>query len=285
MRLFTTKKAQEVTTSKAFYWLIGLLVAVALAYAMWGFGANFVATLTQTPELVAQDLIIARLLNTCFSYEEQITPTQTRIRPSILDTSKITNQRIAECFVGEDILPSIAVDVTPSRINPQAFSLHRALLTETNAQESVAEAMAKKTKKAEQKRYILLQQIDTLQVCGLCDTALVEANKQNDDLFRVPLLLTPDDFIAIEHYLAELERVHAQINLRGYSTDQDIFPTLRLSVSSEKYNTQPQINDFCYSKTTGCTYQDFVRDYKGDCQERTITGSLVPGVLTVNFYE
>jgi hypothetical protein len=285
MRLFTTKKAQEITTSKAFYWLVGLLVAVALAYTLWGFGANFVATLTQTPEIVSQDLLIARLLNTCFSYEEQITPTQTKIRPSVLDMSKITNDRIAECFVGEAILPSVVVDVMPTKINPQAFSPQRAILTETHAQESLVAAMTRKTKQAEQTRYVLLQEINTLEVCGLCDYALVEANKQNDNLFYVPVLLTPEDFTAIESYIAELQRITDQILLRGYSTDQDIFPTLQLTASSEKYNAKPRLDDICYSKTTGCTYQDFLRDYKGDCQKQRVVGTLFPAVLTVNFYE
>ncbi len=276
MRLFDNKKGQEVTTSKVFYWLIGLIISIWLVFSIWGFGATFFASLTKTPYQLNEDLFISRVTNTCFSWTEQTTAQQSEVHPSIIDLSKISDTRIHECFVGEDILPTVTIDVRPLPTDPNAFQVRRAILLETDSKLSPLEIIKNMKPAPAQERYVLVKEVYHKEFCGLRKDALLEANKQNDCLFNMPVELSEDDFKAIEDCITDAVTL--------VPNNPNATCLLSLSAQAAKYNPQPKLSDFCYSKVGACTYQDFVADYKGICQVKTTTGKLMPAELKVTFY-
>lgn len=278
MRLFANTKGQDITTSKVFYWLFGLAIAVFLVFSVWGFGETFFLSLTKTPDQLTEDLFIARIINTCFSWNEQTTPLLTETHPSILDLSKITSSRLATCFTGEKSVPFAVVDVKPLRKGD--FSSRRALLHPPTFTQPIEQRIAKQEPQLTPPRYVLVKGAHQQEVCNLKQDAITLANAQGDKLFfSEDSILSEQDFSAIETYLKSLAKIN------NGSTSSAMYLFLSLDIAQTAYNMQPTSTDFCYSKTGSCTYEDFITDYKGDCQTQTITTNLYPATIQVTFYD
>ncbi len=280
MRLFDNKKGQDITTSKVFYWLIGLIISVLLVYSVWGFGATFFSSLTQTPPQLKEDLFTARVVNTCFSWAEQTTPQQTETHPNILDTSKITNSRLAECFTGQKLSPAVLITIKPLSSQSTIQPTRVALVPPSARTAPFVYLQNKKPTLIGKPQYVLLKNIQHQQVCGLPSNALNKAKQQNDQLFNVAVELT-------EHDLQTIKQCIEQAWRSGSATgDPSAQCALTLPFPAQQYNSQPHLSDFCYSKAGACTYTDFLIDYKGNCKTTTTTQKeLIPATLQAIFYD
>ncbi|MCF7798746.1 hypothetical protein K9M74_02480 [Candidatus Woesearchaeota archaeon] len=275
MRLFTNKKGQEITTSKVFYWLVGLALAIMLVFSIWGFGASFFNSLTATPEILKEDLFIARITNTCFALTEQTTPTQTEQHPNIIDLSLVSNEHLHSCFIGEST-PAATVTIKPLSTTMPTFSSRRAVLFDDFSQtRTPVDALTGKKPRALQPRYVLAKEVYEEDLCEMRKNAISLAENQGDNLFQNHLLLKPEDFLAIKNSIEQCT----------YSGSNFGPCSLKLSVSSTSYNPSPYLSDFCYSKEGPCTYNDFLIDYKGSCQTKASYGKTHPAELQVIFYD
>ena len=111
-KLFRSKKGDEadnlVFGQKFWFYFFSLVLIGVLIFAFVGITNAYIQSFVPVSEDLQTDLLIARVTNMCFVYEEP----QTQIkRANILDESKLTQQKLEHCFTSMGLQPNIRIEV------------------------------------------------------------------------------------------------------------------------------------------------------------------------------
>jgi hypothetical protein len=98
MNRIVSKKGQSSSgfdaSSSAFYWFMVLIPIVLVLFFFILLFGGYVDSLSPIPRTLEQDIVIARLTNTCFAKENS----QGFLESNIIDISKVNKTVLEDCF-------------------------------------------------------------------------------------------------------------------------------------------------------------------------------------------